>query len=122
MTKVKINPTPSEELVKQAAAEVDITDAKGRVIRLKKPGVLAQFRLVEALGDAAKNEVYVGMVIPLIYVDSIDGAIVPALAQKSHVEALIARLDEEGVAAVLDGVQKHFGKTSPEADRAALKN
>lgn len=121
MTKVNIT-TPSEEVVQKALFECTVTDAKGRVITLKKPGVLAQFRLIEALGETAKNEVYMGMVLPLIFIAAIDGDAVLTPTRKSEVEALIQRLDEPGITAVVSGVQEHFGQSNPEADKAALKN
>jgi hypothetical protein len=119
--KVKVTLNPSEQIVKQANAEVTVSDERGRVIKLKKPGVLAQFRLIEALGETAKNEVYMGMVLPLIFVTAIDDDPVYQPASKREVEALIQQLDEDGIAAVLSGVQENFGKTDPEADKAAVK-
>jgi LDH2 family malate/lactate/ureidoglycolate dehydrogenase len=115
-------PTPAEQAVAKAAAEHVITDGKGRSIKLKRPGVLAQFRLIEALGDTSKNEVYMNMVLPLIFVVEIDGDAVFQPNTKREVEALIQRLDEEGVAAVVSGVQEHFGASNPEADKQTLKN
>ncbi len=114
--------TPSEELIAKASAEVTVNDENGRAITLKKPGVLAQYRLVEVLSDSAKNEVYMGMVLPLIYVTGIDGVPVYQPVSKREVEALVQRLDEAGIAAVMGGVQKNFGKSDPEADKEALKN
>lgn len=124
MAKLEIHDTqkPSAEIVAKALAVTEITDERGRVITLKKPGVLAQYRLIEILGDSAKNEVYMGMVLPLIFVSAIDGDAVAMPTNKREVEALIQRLDEEGVAAVVNGVQEHFGQTDPEKDKAALKN
>lgn len=113
--------TPTEQIIKQASAEVSITDSNGRSITLKKPGVLAQYRLIELLGDSAKNEVYMAMVLPLIYVASIDGHPVPAPTKKVEIEALISRLDEDGINAVMLGVQEHFGKSDPDADKESLK-
>lgn len=113
--------TPTEQIIKQASAEVSVTDANGRVIVLKKPGVLAQYRLIELLGDSAKNEVYMAMVLPLIYVAELDGHPVPLPAKKSEVEALISRLDEDGINAVMLGVQEHFGRSDPDADKESLK-
>jgi len=106
MTKVSLNNSPTEQLVAKAQASAQITDARGRSITLKKPGVLAQFRLIEALGDTSKNEVY--MVIPP--------------TRKGEVEALILRLDEDGIAAVQAAVLEKFGASTPEQDKAALKN
>lgn len=121
--KVTLNSnTPSEQAIARANTEESITDSRGRSIKLKKPGVLAQFRLIEILGDTAKNEVYMSMVLPLIFVTEIDGDAIFPPTRKSEVEALIQRLDEDGVAAVHAGVIQKFGASDPEADRAALKN
>jgi hypothetical protein len=123
MTKVEINPTkPSDDVVAKAIAEHTVTDDKGRVITLRKPGVLAQFRLVEIMGDTAKNEVYMAMVMPLIFVCAIDGDPVFQPSSKREVEALIQRLDEEGCSAVMEGARTHFGASTIEQDKAALKN
>lgn len=117
MAKVTLNETPSAQLVKKATAEVVVVDVRGRSITLKKPGVLAQFRLVEILGDAAKNEVYMGMVLPLIFIAAIDGELVPQPVNKLQVEGLIQRLDEDGINAVMAGVQEHFGRVDPEGSK-----
>jgi hypothetical protein len=120
--KVTINQTPSEEVIAKAVAETSVTDSLGRKITLKKPGVLAQYRLIEALGDTAKNEVYMAMTLPLIFVTAIDGDTVLQPNTKREVEALIQRLGEEGVNAVVTAVQETFGNSNPETDKAALKN
>jgi hypothetical protein len=121
--KLEILPTtPSAEVVAKATAEVTVTDARGRVITLKKPGVLAQFRLVEALGDSAKNQTYLGMVLPLIFVTAIDGDPVYQPSKKSEVEALIQQLNDEGIEAVMNGVNENFGKTDTDLDKERLKN
>lgn len=120
--KVTMVETPSQEVVAKAVTEVTVTDENGRSITLKKPGVLAQFRLVEMLGDSASNAAYVGMVLPLIYVTAIDGDAVSRITTKIGLDGLIQRLDEEGVVAVAKGVQANFGRQNPEEDAAALKN
>lgn len=120
--KLQLGETPSAEVVKAAQAAFDVVDARDRTLTLKKPGVLAQYRLIEALGDSAKNEVYMNMVLPLIYVSAIDGTPVVQPNSKREVEALITRLDEEGIAAVMAGVAEHFGAPNPEKDKAAVKN
>ena len=118
---MKVEITPSEQLVKAAQAEVTATDGRGRVITLRKPGVLAQFRLVEALGESASNVVYMNMVLPLLYVAAIDGDPVRSTT-KREIEALIQRLDEDGITAVVQQVRDTWGASDPEADKAALKN
>lgn len=121
MAKLTVNP-PSAEVVAKASAEISVTDARGRVITLRKPGVLAQYRLIEILGDSAKNEVYWTMTFPLIFVTKIDGDAVSMPISKREVEALITRLDDEGVSAVVHGVQESFGQSSPGQDKEQLKN
>lgn len=120
--KVTLTETPSEQAVAKAIEQVDIVDATGRSITLKRPGVLAQFRLVELLGDSASNQTYVGMCLPLIYVAAIDGDPVSRITTKIGLEGLIQRLSDEGVTAVAVGVMEHFGKQDPKADEATLKN
>src|SRR5574340_1204561 len=122
MAKLTVNPTPSAEVVAKAVAETSVTDALGRVITLKKPRILAQYQLIEILGDSAKNEVYWTMTFPLIFVVAIDGDAVSMPMNKREVEALISRLDDEGVSAVVHGVQEHFGQSNPEQDKEQLKN
>jgi hypothetical protein len=123
MAKVTVNEgaTPSKELIAQAAQEVTVTDSAGRVIALKKPGILSQFRLIKILGDAAKNQVYVGMVMPLTYVVSVDGDPVLQPNTEREIDALIVRLDDHGVEAVMKGVNEHFGAENPEEAQEAIK-
>lgn len=120
MARATINKSPTEQLVAAAQNTFEVKDTRGRTITLKKPGVLAQFRLVEALGDSAQNTVYMGMTFPLLYVSAIDGSPLNPLTNKLQVEALIQRLDEEGIAAVVEGVAENFGKKT-EADNTAEK-
>lgn len=121
--KLTINESPTQQVIAKANAETIVTDATGRVIKIKKPGVLAQYRLVEIVGaEAAKNDVYMSMVLPLIYVSEIDDKPLPQPRSKAEVDALIQRLDEAGIEAVMKGVQEAFGNADPEADKAVLKN
>lgn len=125
MTKITVKEAgdlPSQTIVKQAAARVTIQDGNGRSITLQKPGVLAQFRLIKILGDTAKNTTYVQMVLPLTYVVEIDGLDVAQPNSEREIDALISRLDEEGVTAVMIGVQEHFGSGSAEQAKEDIKN
>ncbi|EPS1221698.1 hypothetical protein ACVBR5_000929 [Burkholderia cenocepacia] len=114
--------TPSQAVMRQTGQEIVITDARGRAIALRKPGVLAQYAIIDAVGgESARNAVYMSMVLPLIYVASIDGEGVSTPNTKLEVKALIKRLDEEGIEAVMAAVNEHFSAQDPEADREALK-
>jgi hypothetical protein len=113
--------TPTEQILQKAQEEFVVTDSKGRRITLKKPGVLAQYRLIEALGGSASNETLVAMTMPIIYVAAIDGDPVYMPAKRSDVDATITILGDEGLEAVMLGLKKHFPPSDPEADKAALK-
>jgi hypothetical protein len=115
-------PTPSQQAIAATHATHLVVDSAGRRITLRKPGVLAQFKLVEALGEVAENRIYMRMVLPLLYVTDIDNEPVVMLMKKSEVEILIKRLDDHGIQAVMNGMEEHFGEMSdPEADKAAIK-
>lgn len=120
--------TPSAELVKNALQEETVEDEKGRKILIRKPGPLAQYRLILAVGpEAAANQTYMQMVNPLIYVASIDGDVVHAPATLREVEALIVRLDDAGLGVVMGWYMANVMAPTMEhvaaAERAAaLKN
>jgi len=122
MAKVTIHDTPTNQVIAKATSEVTVTDARGRQIRLKKPGVLAQYRLIDILGDSAKNQVYVGMCLPLIYVAAIDDDAVYQPVSRKEIDALIQRLDEDGIAAVTMALEEHFsGNQTPDEAKEYLK-
>lgn len=109
MSDVKLDVTPSAEVVAQARQDVIVTDPRGRAIKLRKPGVLSQYRFVKMVGgEAATNPVYMGMVLPLLYVESIDADPV-IIGSERALDALITRLDEDGIAFVQQKVSENFG-------------
>ncbi len=102
--------------------DVKVKTAGGREITLRRPPVLAQLRLVDAIGDSAANRVYLGMCLPLIYVAQIDGQDVAPLDSKKQVEALFQRLDEDGLAAVSAGVEANFKRDEGAEVESAKKS
>lgn len=100
--------TPSEEIIQAQNQEFVVTDKRGRKITLKKPGILMQYKLVEILGDSSSNQRYLAMVMPLLFVTSIDNLPVHRLADKRQIDALLERLDEDGLSAVMEGVNENF--------------
>lgn len=114
--------SPAEEIATKALAEFKVIDSEGRSITLKKPGLLAQYRLVEVVGAiSAANPVYMDMIHPLIYITDLDGIRVFQPTSKAEIEALITRLDEHGLKAVVDGLVEHFGRRDPEEVKEAVK-
>lgn len=134
-TKVTINPrraaeahaapsavhTPTQTVLRDAAQEFTVTDNQGRQLSLKRPDVLAQFDLIEALGDLAKNDVYRIMCIPVIYVVSIDGIPAPAPSNKTQIRALISRLGEDGFAAIRAAIKEHYPDMEGDGEDDAVK-
>ncbi|EJN07787.1 hypothetical protein [Herbaspirillum sp. YR522] len=113
---------PSEQILSAENAVHVITDETGRSISIKKPGILDQFDLIEVLGDAAENNVYRSMCIPLLYVSAIDGQPVMKVGSNGEMRALIQRLDEHGFKAVQEGIKQHFTKKpSQGGDEEAIK-
>ena len=98
-----------------------IVKAGERSITLRRPNVLSQYRLVEALGDAAENRVYLMMCVPLLYVAAIDDAPVLQPRTKLEIEGIIQCLEEDGLQAVQDGIRDHF-QTSATAVESAKKS
>jgi hypothetical protein len=111
----------SDQVTAAARAEFVVTDSKGRGITLKKPNLLAQFNLVKALGDTAKNSAYMSMISPLTYVIAIDGEATLLPQTPRELDALIQRLDEHGYIAVIEGITANFGG-NPESKEGELKN
>ena len=115
--------TPTESLVSAALLEVNVTDAAGKVITLKKPNALAQYRIVKVVGgETAANQTLMMMYMPLLYVAAIDGDPVGFPTSERQLEALITRLDDPGLAAVMQGVEANWGGDAQKALEADVKN
>lgn len=85
-----------------APAADSVTDRTGRVIALKKPPILQQYNIILAVGpEVARNDTYMQLVTPLLWVSAIDGDPVATPKTKAMLDALIQRLDEHGVEAVM---------------------
>jgi hypothetical protein len=119
--KMTLGETPTAQLIAKAAAEVSVTDASGRVISIRKPGILAQYRIIETMGPSADIVTYRGMVTPLIWISAIDGEPVSLPTNKLQLNALIQSVGDEGLEAVVKGIVEHFGQQDAEADKAAIK-
>ncbi len=128
MAEVKIHTeapgeTPSQSIVRAANQPATITDAKNRAIVLKKLTPLDRLKLFEVIGpDNSKNEAYVGYAALAFLVASIDGEAVARPANKIQLEALVQRLDDDG----MDAIAAHLAAQAEEQTEAAtpdaLKN
>jgi hypothetical protein len=78
-----------------------VTDKAGRVISLRRVGVLETLRLYKALGpELSANAAYMGLASIAAAVAVLDGVPMPFPANEAGVENLLERLGEDGANAV----------------------
>jgi hypothetical protein len=79
-----------------------ITDKAGRKLTLRKFGVLETLRLFKALGpELSANNAYIGVASYAGSVAMIDDIPIPYPVSEASLEALIERLGEDGMEAVM---------------------
>ncbi|MDP9055897.1 MAG: hypothetical protein M3N34_00995 [Pseudomonadota bacterium] len=125
MVKVTVNQADESTAAKLIGAgnrAVDVADAQGRTLTLKKPAPLARLDFAKAAGGGEINQLYLAEVMHLPYVAAIDGVAVASPASEGELRALYARLGDDGNDAAQLGVLEHFmPKPAAEAE-AELKN
>ncbi len=78
-----------------------VIDSQGRRLALRRMGALERLRLFKAAGpELSHNEPWLGMAILASSVTAIDDVPVPMPTSETHVENLVARLGDAGIAAV----------------------
>ncbi len=103
--KVRVNTEATATAAITKATEAATISAGSLRVTLKKPNILSQYRIVEVVGgESAKNETYMNMILPLLWIIAIDDVPTPAPSTKRELEALITRLGDEGVPAVMKHV------------------
>lgn len=112
--------TPSEKIIKAAAATISVTDADGRVIVIGKPRPLDNLDFAKAAGGDKLNLIYLAEVAHLKFVRQIDGDAVSTPSNELQLRALYQRLGDNGNEAVQMAVAETFmPKAMEESD---LKN
>src|SRR5277367_752322 len=101
--------SPSEAVIKAANATVTVKDERGRDITVRKLKTLDRMRLLELVGaDNAMNDRYLGYATLAYCVSSIDGDPIPTINSKVALEAVVQRLDDDGINAVASAVAANF--------------
>jgi hypothetical protein len=99
--------SPAQAVKSDTATE---TDARGRIIKVRRLNALQAYRLSKAIGaDSASNEVTMNFATLASSVCEIDGEAVDFPVTERQVEALIQKLDFEGMAAINAGLSKLAG-------------
>jgi hypothetical protein len=79
-----------------------ITTADGRVLKLRKLKALDQVRLLRAIGaEQSSNQPYVRIVEAAASIESVDGIPNPIPRTESQIDAMIGRIGDEGLNAVV---------------------
>lgn len=85
-----------------AAAPKVVTDARGRKITLRKITVMDQVKMLRAIGPRqAENQPYFHLVECAYMADMIDSVPVPMPTNELQIDAAIARLGDDGMAAIM---------------------
>lgn len=105
------------------AENLTVVDAKGRSITYKPMTVLDQARILKVIGREnpmdAQNGPYVTIAMLACSVKDIDGAPQPAPTSPKDIEAAIARLGDEGFAALQVEAEKRRAEMEEAASVAA---
>ena len=92
--------TPSSRIVAAASATVAVADAEGRTLTLRRLTALDRLRLFKAVGPVlAQNAPYLGMAMIAASVTAIDDVPIPAPSTEQHIEGIVSRLGDAGIAA-----------------------
>ena len=76
----------------------NVIDKSGRVLELRRFGVLEQLRLFKSLGaELSENRAYMGLARIAASVSMIDGVPMMFPSHEAAVEAILERLGEDGV-------------------------
>ncbi len=94
--------TPTASIVAGASQSVELTDARGRKITVRRLGVLDQARMLKAIGgEQSGNEAFVRIATAACMVSHVDGVLFPMPRTEAEVEAAIGRMGDEGYLSVI---------------------
>ena len=114
--------TPSASIVAAAAVTETVTDSDGRRITVRKLSALDRLRLFKAAGPTlAQNQPWLGMALIASSVSAIDELPVPPPSNELQIEAVIGRLGDPGIAAVVQVLQQ-FAEPTPAEQVATAGN
>jgi hypothetical protein len=108
-------------MTEQRIDTATVIDSRGRKIEIRKTKPLDRMRLMELVGpENAKNGPYLGYAGLAYSVVSIDGSPMGRPSTKLELETIVQELDDDGIDAVADGINKNF--LQDESSKEALKN
>jgi hypothetical protein len=121
VSNIHSGPAHSPSQVAVAVEPVEVTDARGRRIKIRKIGPLDRLRLFKAIGPVGSAiPQYVGYATLAASVISIDGSIETLPRSEAQIEAMVERLGDDGLASVATAHAEHF-VDGEDGDPAAVK-
>lgn len=115
--------TPSQAIIAAASNTATVTDARGRVLTVKKISPLDRMRLFKVAGpELSANAQWMGMAALASSVVSVDGDLVVKVGRISEIEALVSLLDDDGLEAVGKAYVEMFGVVVEDEVKDEAKN
>jgi len=116
-------PTPTQQVVADANRVVEVTDARQRVLGVRRMNMSIRRRVYKSLTNAAlENNRYMGLVMVAACVVTINREPADALTMGANelvFDSLIDRLDDDGFEAVGKAIADNF---APPITRDEIKN
>jgi hypothetical protein len=99
--------TPSASIIASAGLTQTVTDSDARRLTIRRLSALDRLRLFKAGGPLlAQNQPWLGMALIASSVVAIDDVPVPPPINEVQIEAMIGRLGDAGVAAIVQALQE----------------
>ncbi|MGH6683827.1 MAG: hypothetical protein ACRECA_07890 [Pseudolabrys sp.] len=109
--------TPSETIA-GTRTKVLVTDARGRVIAVRKLTALNYFHLTKVMGDSAGNTMLMDLAITAAAVCRVNTTDLAFPRKEEDVEFVMQLLDFDGIKAAGDGLRQLSTKMEDEAEAA----
>lgn len=107
--------SPTATILQDAGRTIDIIDAYGRRITVRRLNVLDRLRLFKAAGpELSRNETWLGLAMLACSVSAIDDVPMPAPVNELQIEAAVSRLGEVGIAAAAEALTPQAQATAEE--------
>ncbi len=114
------NLTPSQRIIADAAKAVELTDALGRKLQVRKLTALDQLKLYRAIGAAhSANQQVFWMSSAAASVSHIDGLRMKFPTTQDDIDDLVGRLGDEGLATVMVSQAREMEAVRKAAEAAA---
>jgi hypothetical protein len=107
--------TPSQSIIDSAVAAQTVIDSEGRRLSVRRLTALDRLRLFKAAGPSlAQNQPWLGMALIACSVSAIDEVPIPSPVNELQIEAMIARLGDPGITAIVQALQQRHDPDSAE--------